>query len=195
MSKPIVPLIMQENYKPDGWLGIILGAKIFVNFTKYSFEESMRRLGAEIRPLLTPKQVSYIFKEPLATELKPITTQPFRDPLPPPSLPPPSQPPTAPTTTATVEKEPVVVVDFKRKHVNEWNEKDVEQWLTEAKIHEQIVADLKACNGIVLRELHKMKLEAPEYFYSRLSHASTTVKLSDIAHFSYNLRLLFERPS
>lgn len=44
-------MILQENYKPDGWLGIILGAKIFVNFTKYTFEECSKRLQNEIEKI------------------------------------------------------------------------------------------------------------------------------------------------
>jgi len=51
IGRPIVPLILEADYRPDGWLGIILGAKIFVNFLKYSFEESTRRLLAEVSSL------------------------------------------------------------------------------------------------------------------------------------------------
>lgn len=40
---------MQKNYVPDGWLGIILGAKIFINFSKYEFDECMRKLKIEIK--------------------------------------------------------------------------------------------------------------------------------------------------
>lgn len=39
---------MQKNYVPDGWLGIILGAKIFINFSKYDFDECMRKLRMEL---------------------------------------------------------------------------------------------------------------------------------------------------
>ena len=48
---PIIPLIMQADYNPDGWLGIILGSKIFVNFKRYPFEECMRRLLIELRAI------------------------------------------------------------------------------------------------------------------------------------------------
>ena len=49
LRKPIIPLILQKNYMPDGWLGIILGAKIFINFSKYDFDECMRKLKVEIK--------------------------------------------------------------------------------------------------------------------------------------------------
>lgn len=49
INKPIIPLIMQKNYQPDGWLGLILGAKIYVNFTKYEYDECLKRLFHEIK--------------------------------------------------------------------------------------------------------------------------------------------------
>ena len=30
-QKPLIPLIMQKSYRPDGWLGFILGSKIYIN--------------------------------------------------------------------------------------------------------------------------------------------------------------------
>jgi hypothetical protein len=56
---------MQSDYQPDGWLGIILGSKIFVNFKKYPFEECMRRLMVELRP---------ISEQPIKNEVFPTTT-------------------------------------------------------------------------------------------------------------------------
>ena len=32
--KKIIPLMMEENYRPDGWLGIILGTKLWMNFER-----------------------------------------------------------------------------------------------------------------------------------------------------------------
>ncbi|EDO33720.1 predicted protein, partial [Nematostella vectensis] len=31
-KKPIVPLMMENGYKPDGWLGMIMGSKLYFNF-------------------------------------------------------------------------------------------------------------------------------------------------------------------
>jgi hypothetical protein len=56
---------MQKNYVPDGWLGIILGSKIFVNFSKYPFEECMRRLKFELQNVLGEKSP--------ANETKPVS--------------------------------------------------------------------------------------------------------------------------
>jgi hypothetical protein len=36
INKPIIPLIMQQGYeKVSGWLGIIMGDRIFVNFSNF----------------------------------------------------------------------------------------------------------------------------------------------------------------
>ena len=48
INKPIVPLILEKAYKPDGWLGLILGSKIYINFTKNDFDECIKRLIKEV---------------------------------------------------------------------------------------------------------------------------------------------------
>jgi hypothetical protein len=58
---------MQKNYQPDGWLGIILGSKIFVDFTKYSFDECTQRLMKEINNLVKLKLLNHF-----RVEAKPI---------------------------------------------------------------------------------------------------------------------------
>ncbi|XP_025080765.1 uncharacterized protein LOC112556198 isoform X2 [Pomacea canaliculata] len=48
--KEYIPLMMQKKYRPDGWLGAILGAKLFFDFSgKYPFEKSMQGLLKELR--------------------------------------------------------------------------------------------------------------------------------------------------
>jgi hypothetical protein len=48
-GRPIIPCIMQTGYENvTGWLGIIMGDKIFINFMKYEFGECMRRLKGEL---------------------------------------------------------------------------------------------------------------------------------------------------
>jgi hypothetical protein len=59
INKPIIPLIMQKGYESvSGWLGIIMGDKIFVNFMKYSFEECIRRLKGEVESKLGQSTVT-----------------------------------------------------------------------------------------------------------------------------------------
>ena len=39
---------MEENYKPDGWLGIILGSKLYMNF-KEGTHKGIQELLKEIK--------------------------------------------------------------------------------------------------------------------------------------------------
>lgn len=49
LNKPIVPLLMQMKYQPRGWLGIILGTKLFFDFSgKYNFEAKFLDLVKEL---------------------------------------------------------------------------------------------------------------------------------------------------
>ena len=54
LKKPILPLMMQRYYKPDGWLGIMMGAKLYVNFDgKYTFQKAMDMLVKELSEKLS----------------------------------------------------------------------------------------------------------------------------------------------
>nr|KAG5692115.1 hypothetical protein BaRGS_014278 [Batillaria attramentaria] len=48
-QKPIVPLLMEADYKPTGWLGIMLGNKLYFDFSgKYPFKAKMEELVREL---------------------------------------------------------------------------------------------------------------------------------------------------
>ncbi|XP_046543125.1 uncharacterized protein LOC124253410 [Haliotis rubra] len=49
LQKTIVPLLMQRAYKPDGWLGMIKGTKLFFDLSgKYEFEGKVNELIKEL---------------------------------------------------------------------------------------------------------------------------------------------------
>ena len=61
LNKKIIPVIMQKGYENvQGWLGIIMGDKIFVNFTKYDHVECLRRLKHEIDSCKNAKQIARV---------------------------------------------------------------------------------------------------------------------------------------
>jgi len=39
LKKPIVPLLLEKNYEPDGWLGALLGMKLYVDISEYNIDE------------------------------------------------------------------------------------------------------------------------------------------------------------
>lgn len=44
----LIPIIIEPDYKPDGWLGIIVSGKIYVNFTAIEFAMAYEKLRTEI---------------------------------------------------------------------------------------------------------------------------------------------------
>lgn len=44
----LIPLIIEPQYKPDGWLGIIVTGKIYIHFAKIGFKLAYENLKAEI---------------------------------------------------------------------------------------------------------------------------------------------------
>ncbi|CAF1091778.1 unnamed protein product [Rotaria sp. Silwood1] len=44
----LIPIMLESNYKPDGWLGIIVSGKIYVDFAKVEFKSSYEQLKNEI---------------------------------------------------------------------------------------------------------------------------------------------------
>lgn len=42
--------MLQKRYRPDGWLGAILGAKLYFDFSgKYPFEKTFQGMAKELR--------------------------------------------------------------------------------------------------------------------------------------------------
>jgi hypothetical protein len=47
-NKASIPLLMQTGYRPQGWLGIINGAKLYIDFSQLAFDEAFHLLIREI---------------------------------------------------------------------------------------------------------------------------------------------------
>ncbi|CAF3436539.1 unnamed protein product [Rotaria socialis] len=55
-KKHIIPLLLQANYKPDGWLGIILGSKLYINYAKKPFEAAYSETLGELQATMNPTE-------------------------------------------------------------------------------------------------------------------------------------------
>lgn len=51
-ERPIIPLMMERYYKPDGWLGFVIGDKLYIDFSKFEFDDAYKSLMKEIEPYL-----------------------------------------------------------------------------------------------------------------------------------------------
>ncbi|CAF1199721.1 unnamed protein product [Rotaria magnacalcarata] len=48
-ERKIVPILLQKQYKPDGWLLFIIGQLLYVDFNKYEFSRAMEMLHKELK--------------------------------------------------------------------------------------------------------------------------------------------------
>ena len=53
LKRPIVPLMMQRDYKPDGGLGLIVATKLYIDFAKHEFDTAYSMLIEQLRPHLS----------------------------------------------------------------------------------------------------------------------------------------------
>jgi len=56
-KKRIIPLMMEKGYRPSGWLGLLVGAKLYFEFTDKAQEAFTQKLGElikELRRYITP---------------------------------------------------------------------------------------------------------------------------------------------
>ena len=47
-KRRLIPLIVRQAYRPDGWLGLLLGSRIYVDFGKFDFKTGCESLLNEI---------------------------------------------------------------------------------------------------------------------------------------------------
>mgnify|MGYP000277127914 CR=1 FL=1 len=70
----LIPLIMKQHYRPDGWLGIIISGKIYFDFPKLGFDFAYEQLRKTITPLRKDQDQSIISTEQLQTTISSMRT-------------------------------------------------------------------------------------------------------------------------
>ena len=177
-KKPFVPLIMQKEYKPDGWfvnfyipnfvisfnfnilfyayirLGLILGQKIFIDTNKYSFDECFQKVVKEINSITKNTVKNAVFNTSANS-----TKQ-----------------------TKTIEMPKAL----------EWTSKEIYNWLNEKKLNLFFMEKLNNFNGEILNHLLNFYKKSPEFFYEKiLSEANGKIDLFDLIQFTFELEKLF----
>jgi hypothetical protein len=162
-GRPIIPCIMQQGYQNvTGWLGIIMGDKIFINFMKYDFSECMRRLKGEVNQ-------HYTAAKQVLNNPHPLTS--------------------ATHLTGPINYQPLVLQNKVSEEVK-WNAGQVEDWFNNNKLSSKIFEHLHPCDGGMLKRLFDMKRTASAFYYQILKDING-VDTRDILMFSSALEALF----
>lgn len=77
----LIPLMMEAHYKPDGWLGIMVSGKIYVDFLKTQFNSAYEILKNEISQYgqQNTNQITTNIKEKYQKNNSVITTEPVEE--------------------------------------------------------------------------------------------------------------------
>nr|KAG5686797.1 hypothetical protein BaRGS_013117 [Batillaria attramentaria] len=73
-GKPIIPVMMQAGYKPDGWLGLVMGSKFYYDFSsddEFGFKKSINKLLSDVNKLLPGKDTPDPHVRPVTVKPKP----------------------------------------------------------------------------------------------------------------------------
>ena len=164
MNKKIIPLIMQAGFdNVKGWLGIIMGDKIFINFTKYDYDECIRRLKHVLNSIASK---SSNLNAPSITSAPLLLSAPK-----------------AISMTSNTNQS-------KKASIGKWSELEVKEWFLKNKLNISIFDYLKPCNGLALKQMHKMENNVSEFFYQSLNKIEN-LKFNEIVQFSSCLNILF----
>ncbi|XP_070538017.1 uncharacterized protein [Ptychodera flava] len=162
LQKPFVPLKIQQNYQPDGWLGILLGTKLYFDFSSPS------KLDQEM-----PKLVKELGKRGLASSPPPLIKR--------------QSVIKGVTVTAVGSAPPEVLVPV--NGTAGWTNSDVNKWLNGIELG-HLVKKFTEYNGEMLVGLKLVASESPDFFYSSLKSDLGFQKLVDIIRFRSALEKL-----
>ncbi|XP_060595653.1 uncharacterized protein LOC132749773 [Ruditapes philippinarum] len=168
--KKIIPLKMEQGYNADGWLGFILGAKLFFDFSgKYPFEDKMSGLikemdtamsqinGTEVDGKVESTSSPSVHATPGSHDTRQVT---------------PSVTTATPATSGTVH----AVRKWTSEHVGKWIEK-----------YDLKGTGLENMTGSEIAYLAKIQTDAPEFFHKFLYDTIKAKTVSAIAKIGWAL--------
>eukprot|EP00794_Sanderia_malayensis_P019285 gene19285-21211_t len=165
LEKKMIPLMMENNYKPDGWLGLLLGCELYTDFTTLEkFTENMellcRQLDTNCPALLTEAPITQNAEKPVQA-----ANEPYRDhhPLTSPDC---LDSPASNAPTAEIKNQSIN--DKKLDEISQWSNADVEKWLRENSLIGALKRNrLRKLTGIHLVMFYNLRRECPKRYYDR----------------------------
>lgn len=157
-KRRLIPLIMRQGYRPDGWLGLMIGSRVYMDFGRYDFETACDKLLTEISLQRNPL-ISSITLDPLDHQ-KPYNNgskgsqNAGRDRRRT-GLIPTGKTPVKKDLLSSIIKARQANLDFMRKHVEQWTETDVLDFLLANRLN-QIMPLCEAMDGQAFIQLYKI---------------------------------------
>ncbi|CAF3338669.1 unnamed protein product [Rotaria sp. Silwood1] len=156
----IIPLVMKSQYRPDGWLGIVVTGRMRIDFPKYGFEDAYNKLMIEIdRNRKERKKESHSHHHDL-----PATTKPSDN--------------TSAKEYKVIEK---MIFQAKSDHclpsnIERWTIDDVQQFIIKQKL-ESFLPICSQMNGTRLVQLYQMCMKNSPVMFQSLNNQLTMTNI------------------
>ncbi|XP_052086155.1 uncharacterized protein LOC127723543 isoform X2 [Mytilus californianus] len=149
LKKKVIPLKMEKAYKADGWLGFIIGAKLFYDFSgKYPFEKKVTELINEVQSSLQNMKGVTIQVPNAEVQVQVIPQQ------------------SASTTSAAASVPVSRTKSSDVEKVKKWSPQHVGKWLDKNQLPRNLMGRL---SGLEIAFLHVLVQESPDVFYKTIA--------------------------
>jgi hypothetical protein len=154
----LIPLIMRPDYKPDGWLGFMIGTRMYVDYGRFDFETACERLMTEFS--LQKQQSKSLALVSLLLDKKPVETLPVptkfvQEDIPSSNERSPRKSLLNKNILSSVIKARQTKLDFMRKPINQWTESDVSDFLLAQRLN-AMTPLCEGMDGYALLQLYKI---------------------------------------
>ncbi|CAF2606175.1 unnamed protein product [Rotaria sp. Silwood2] len=157
-KRRLLPLVMRPGYKPDGWLGFMIGSRVYVDFGRYDFDTACEKLMIEInlqkQQVIPTIVINPSDHEKLAEIISTGTEHFQKNKKQSPEILPKNSPKNK-DIVSSVLKTRQSTLNFIRKPINTWTESDVLDFLSAHRLN-SIIPLCEAMNGRALMELYKL---------------------------------------
>lgn len=164
-KRGLLPLIVREGYRPDGWLGFMIGSRIYVDFGRFDFVTACDKLMVELthqrkRPLpskqvkMTPHEIP---TRTVSTDQKMIVSHHDK----------PLERHTDQAFATFTRRKPLS--NFMRKPISQWTDSDVLDFLFTQRLI-QLMPLCDTMDGLALIQLYKMGISRSNRTYVLLNN-------------------------
>ncbi|CAF4027827.1 unnamed protein product [Rotaria sordida] len=151
LKRRMIPLIMRKGFKPDGWLQVLIGSRLYINFGKPPFDEACQNLMKEINALkrvpILPEKVVNDTDNSATKEQPSVTVKPNES----------EKPSPRETTVSSIIKTRKPTLNFIRKSILEWSELDTQDFLVANRL-KLLLPLCEEMDGRALIELYNISI-------------------------------------
>jgi hypothetical protein len=157
-KRRLIPLVMRQGYKPDGWLGFMIGSRMYIDFGRYVFEVGCEKILTEIS-LQRRQTIPTILIDPLengnTTQTPQISSVDVPEKKKPSAERHPKRASVSKDIISSVVKARQSKLELTQKPIHQWTEADVLNFLMANRLN-QIVPLCEAMNGRVFMQFYKI---------------------------------------